>query len=212
MSSHPAPAQFSAAIAADLASTKNEWGYTPDEWAALGTKKRWAIANRERTRAANKLWQERNRAHNIEYCRQYREKNRDKRNALQAAWRRRNMKHVLEYQRTYRAALRGGATPRAAMGEALNAALGQNTLYAAALAAVPTSLPRHVRDDVISSIVLAVLEGEFTQADIAKNAKRFVSAHYRDSEFHSLQSLDAIIPGTEKTRLGDTIRADQFHF
>lgn len=93
-------------------------------------------------------------------------------------------------------------------GEALQAALNRNDLYAAVRACVPSYYPRHTRDDIISMIVLAVLEGEFPAANIAVHAKRFIAAYYRESDFHRTVSIDATIPGTDGLRLIDVIAAE----
>ncbi|MAY30742.1 MAG: hypothetical protein CL627_16345 [Aurantimonas sp.] len=64
-------------------------------------------------------------------------------------------------------------------------------IYAAAEKAVPRTYPKEVRDDVISSIFLAVIEGEINARDIPTKAKQFVSAYWRGRpEFHAL-SFDA---------------------
>lgn len=44
---------------------------------------------------------------------------------------------------------------------------------------VPRYLPRDQRQDVISEITLAVLEGRFPESEIAAHIKKFVSASYR---------------------------------
>ena len=45
--------------------------------------------------------------------------------------------------------------------------------------AVPITLPRDVRDDAVSMMALAVLEGRLKPKDIAARAREFVTAHYR---------------------------------
>jgi hypothetical protein len=47
-------------------------------------------------------------------------------------------------------------------------------------AAVPRSLPRDQRDDIISNITLAVLEGRLKQSQIACQVKEFIRASFRD--------------------------------
>lgn len=64
-------------------------------------------------------------------------------------------------------------------------------LYSAADKAVPRTYSKDVRDDVISSIFLAVIEGEIDAREIPTKAKQFVSAYWRGRpEFHAL-SFDA---------------------
>lgn len=177
--------------------------------------RQYVAENRERVRENTRKW---------------RAENRDKINAYKRArnadpvhrewilgskrtYRQRHYEKVLAYNREYarRRAAAGRMTLKA-VGEALESALGKNTLYAAAVAAVPRSLPRDVRMDVVSAIVLAVLEGEISEAQIPANAQRFVTAHYRMFDQHKTRSLDEPMAGSEKLRLGDTIAADAFHF
>ncbi|MBX3543609.1 hypothetical protein [Chelatococcus sp.] len=125
-------------------------------------------------------------------------------------WRRNNRETYNAYKRELYARMKASKARNKLIpiGEALNAALGQNTLYAVALAAVPRTLPHHVREDVISDLVLAVLEGEIAEADLARVAKSFISKHYRDSGFHTTRSLDAPIPGMDGRTYLDTISTE----
>jgi len=90
----------------------------------------------------------------------------------------------------------------------LASALRQNDLFLSASKAVPTRYPQDVRDDIVSMIVLAVLEDEFPAAEIPLHAKKFISAYYRASDFHRTTSIDATIPGTDGLRLIDVIAAE----
>lgn len=72
-------------------------------------------------------------------------------------------------------------------------------VYWLAVKAVPAALPRHVRDDVIGSILLSVMEGKTLVRDIAKSARQFVTAHNRDFDHFKTLSLDATMPGTDVT-------------
>lgn len=95
-----------------------------------------------------------------------------------------------------------------AIGELLRAALWQNDLHRAASAAVPDTLPPDIRDDVISEMVVAVLEGSLSAIDVPRAARRFISDHFRSREWRSILSLDAVVPGTDRVRLIDTIAAE----
>lgn len=68
-----------------------------------------------------------------------------------------------------------------------------NELYAAANRAVSRSFPPHVRDDIISEIVLSVLAGETQPAEIALAAKAFANAYLRDQNGYALTSFDAVL-------------------
>src|SRR5690606_311875 len=102
----------------------------------------------------------------------------------------------------YRAQKRAGKHPETTFGELLNRALNANALYAAANGAVPRSLPPHARDDIVSEIVLAVLDGALAMEDINKAAARFVSSYWKARQLFTL-SLDAPIAGTDGLRMID---------
>jgi hypothetical protein len=80
-------------------------------------------------------------------------------------------------------------------------------LFAAANAVVPKSYPAHVRDDVISEIVIAVLEDKITVKDIGKEAPGFMRAYWREYSHYGRVSLDAVIPGS-KTSYHDRFLTD----
>lgn len=89
-------------------------------------------------------------------------------------------------------------TVRAPIGERLQNALRGNALYSAVIAAIPASLPSHVRDDAAQSLILDVLEGKIAEADISKAARHAINDAYGDT-FRCL-SLDAVIPDTDGLR------------
>lgn len=63
--------------------------------------------------------------------------------------------------------------------------------------AVPRSWPRHVRDDLVSIMCLAILEGKLLIENIGKEVRRFVTEYNRVHDTYKTLSLDAVIPGTE---------------
>jgi hypothetical protein len=88
--------------------------------------------------------------------------------------------------------LRAKLNIKAAPGEAFITALHSNDLYAVVSSCVSRSLPRHIRDDVISSMVLDVLEGKLYRKDLGpKAARRYVTAYNREFETYATRSLDA---------------------
>lgn len=107
------------------------------------------------------------------------------------------------YAKVYNRSRKAGSSHREAVGEALQKALACNPIYASAKAAVRSGLPVDVRDDVISRLVLGILEGEFNPDQLAQRAKKFITTEMR--RFHE-RSLDARIPGTT-LKLIDTIAA-----
>jgi hypothetical protein len=90
--------------------------------------------------------------------------------------------------------------------------LKANALYAAADAAVSRSLPAHIRADVISQMVLDVLEGWLDLANLKTFAKDYVRKLDRESGRWNTVSLDAPIPGTDDLRLIDTLDTDTVRF
>ena len=75
--------------------------------------------------------------------------------------------------------------------------------------AVSRSLPRHVRDDVISAMCLAVLEGQLFVEHIEKEAQQFLRAHNRMFDHFKTVSLDAPVRGSEDMTLLDTLAAPE---
>lgn len=159
-------------------------------------RKRYYLENRDKILESINEWKKKNRERCIKYNRRWRASNKD---------------HIAEYNRRRREEMRAGRTDLPPLGEVLKAALSQDALYAAAAGAVPRTMPDHVRDDIISEIVIAVLEGDMTVADISDNVKRFVTAYWSGRDFHRTVSLDATISGTDNLRLGDIIASDAFH-
>lgn len=67
----------------------------------------------------------------------------------------------------------------------------QNKAFAAASLHVPRHLPQDMRDDIISDIIVACLEGKVKVEDVKKTVPRFVTAHNRAAGYNV--SLDAEI-------------------
>lgn len=83
--------------------------------------------------------------------------------------------------------------------------LSENELFRRIQAAVPRWLPQFVRDDVISEIVLAVLEGTVLVDQIQQHAKKCLHAHNRMFDQFGTVSLDEEIPGTDGLTYGDRL-------
>lgn len=78
--------------------------------------------------------------------------------------------------------------------------------------AVPKALPSHVREEVVSSMCLAVLEGKLFIENIGKEAKAFLAAHNREFDHFKTASLDESIKGHEGlTRLDMLSDQDDFY-
>lgn len=81
---------------------------------------------------------------------------------------------------------------------------------AAARAVVPKWLRPENREDLINDIVMMQLEGfEGTAAEAFKIAR---VRHHRLFDEYRHRPIDAVIPGTDRLRLSDTLSSDEPHF
>lgn len=78
-----------------------------------------------------------------------------------------------------------------------------NTLWQRAAAVVPRASPD--REDLISDLVVAQLEGE---TDLKAALKRARAARNRALNPHAVVSLDRLMPGTDNLRLIDTLTTE----
>jgi hypothetical protein len=75
---------------------------------------------------------------------------------------------------------------------------------------VPQGLPPDVRDDIVQSIFMALLEGSLQRNQVKERIRQFVTAHNREANKHGvgkygLRSLDAPIFDDGSGSLGDRI-------
>lgn len=143
-------------------------------------------ARRERRREANRRWREKNRDKVRAAQKRWRQKYPEKNRAKKRLWRKRggyvryywrNLEKCRERNRAYHARLRAIRQHWPAFGELRKAALLANETYAPVHAAVPSELPGWLRDDVISEVVLSILEGRAAIADAAAEAKAAIRRH-----------------------------------
>lgn len=186
-------------------------------------------AQKASRREANRKWQKANGEKRAVHAKKYREKNKAKIAAREKEWREKNqekyIKSRLKSSRKWHAANRernrelcraryaritgreiGEARP--AVGTLLPQQLMTDALYAAAFKAVPKTLPSYVRDDIISDIVVAVLEQRIAEDDIAKRAQEFVKGYWRQFGHIGKVSLDQLAFADGKTTVGDNITYD----
>lgn len=78
----------------------------------------------------------------------------------------------------------------AAAAPTLRTTLSKNDLYSLADGAVAKTYPQHARDDMISEMVLAVLEGNIKLDELRANSKRFASRYWSSRPEYHLRSLD----------------------
>lgn len=154
-----------------------------------------------RNAESQRAYYAKNRAAMREKALAYRKANHARVRAIANAHRDRNREAHKAYMRQYhqeRAAIRKQNWKAEPVRDELRkAALLKNDLFSAAERAVPKSLPRWIRDDVVSDIVLAILEGALSIEQVAARAKGFIAAHYRSFASLDTLSLDAPIPGTD---------------
>ncbi|MCQ9146082.1 hypothetical protein [Ochrobactrum sp. BTU2] len=96
------------------------------------------------------------------------------------------------------------------LGEFMQRQLQAEPLYVQASKLAPKYLPKDVREDFITEVIIAVLEGSVTIENVSKNITRFIPAHHKDS-FKTV-SMDQTIAGTDNLKLSDKIASDVFHF
>lgn len=163
--------------------------------------RRWRANNRDKVCEDARRWRANNPEKAIEISRRWRERNPEQSLECTRRWRKNNSEKAREYARQYRkkrARIKAALLPP---GEILKTALLQNDLYAEASRQVPAGLPSFIRDDIISDIVIAVLDGEISAADIALKAKGIIKAYWRQFSDQRLVSLDDTVPGTDLKRI-----------
>lgn len=81
-------------------------------------------------------------------------------------------------------------------------------LYARVDTLISRWLPPDVREDVVSDLILAILEGNVDENPSPAQARAFVTAHYRRFDRFRVRSLDDFVPGSEKCRFVDLVASD----
>lgn len=84
-------------------------------------------------------------------------------------------------------------------------ALHRNPVFVAANGAVPRSYPTYVRDDIVSEIVLAVLEKRVALDEVERCAAEFIRGYWRQFSQYREKSLDAPVPGRTRQTYHDII-------
>lgn len=82
-------------------------------------------------------------------------------------------------------------------------------LIAKVNAVIPKSFPEQVRADLAQDMILGVLAGDMTEADLAKSIPKYWTKYYKgyDNRFACL-SWDQPVPGTDGQRWDDKISSD----
>ncbi|MCA0000987.1 MULTISPECIES: hypothetical protein [unclassified Mesorhizobium] len=76
-----------------------------------------------------------------------------------------------------------------------------DTVYRVVSRAVSSALPRFMRDDVINSMLLAVLEGELLLQHVGSRMKDYLGRYNREYDTFKTLSLDAPMGGTDLRRI-----------
>lgn len=76
-----------------------------------------------------------------------------------------------------------------------------DTVYRVVSRAVSSGLPRFMRDDVIASMLLAVLEGKLLLEHVGARMKDYVTGYNREYDTFKTLSLDAPMGGTDLRRI-----------
>lgn len=183
--------------------------------------RQWAAANRERKAAHAKKYREANKEKEAAYHKQYlashppRNRPRYIRNAEQAEKKRaqdRDYWRLMspEDRKVYLARRLARYHAKLMKERAVS---NPTLLYETANKAVPRTLPRWVRDDIISELVLAVLSSELAFDKIASQAGKYVTKYWRDFGYAKDISLDAVGFDGKTTlldRLANEIHDDDF--
>ena len=115
-------------------------------------------------------------------------------------------RRAVERFRKHRAALETAKTaPAKTPAEARNRTLRRDELFSLVMAAVPKNLPDFIRDDVVTDIIVAVLERKISVENINVEARKFVTSYHREAGTYKTISLDATMAGRDGFRMIDTI-------
>jgi hypothetical protein len=93
-------------------------------------------------------------------------------------------------------------------GEQLASSLSQNEIWRLAAAALPKTLDRDMRDDIIAEIAIEVLEGNLSAHLIASEAKRFVREYNRKFSPYQFASLDKSVAFDSTLSFVDSLTTD----
>lgn len=169
--------------------------------------RQWKARNPEKVREAQRRWAAANPEKLAEHRRRYKERHPEKIREKKRRWRERggyaryywkNREKCLERIRAYHARQRAIRAHWPAFGALQKAALMANDVYAAVHSVVPTTLPNWLRDDVISEVVLSILDGKAALADAGKEAAAVLRRHRGEAYKHLSLNQPAFEDGPER--------------
>lgn len=86
--------------------------------------------------------------------------------------------------------------------------LSQNELFSAVDGVIGRGIDAHIREEVRSEMILAVLDGDITEAEITREtARAFVAAYHREAGTWGHRSFDATFGGGDRRTMHDTFGA-----
>lgn len=158
------------------------------------------------SREKRQKWRDKNADKVVEYNRRHREKTKEARAIYKKAWRLANHDRHAAYTHAYYVENRVRILQQQAghrlTAKSINAIRHDpDTVYRVVSRAVSAALPRFMRDDVINSILLAVLEGELLLENIGARMKDYLGRYNREYDCFKTLSLDAPMGGTDLRRI-----------
>lgn len=85
-------------------------------------------------------------------------------------------------------------------------------LFAILQKGIPRTIPDHIRDDVLGEMALGLSDGRIKLGSIGLEIRRFITAQYRNQDYHRVLSLDSPLPGKEGQTWVDALESDVEHF
>lgn len=169
----------------------------------------WKKANPEKMRQYRRKWAE----ENPDYAPRWNEEHGNRWAESFKRWSKANPEKVREKERRKRAKagpekMREKWRRQRLRRQSIKAMMeSPDKIYSLILSALPSGLPRHVRDDVVGSLCLAIMERKVLVKNIKAEVGKFLKAYNREYDTFKTLSLDELIPGTKTTRL-DALAAE----
>jgi hypothetical protein len=189
----------------------NEWGFSSEEWEAIGFRTRYDIKNWQVELFRKELWKRENPEAQREYRRLWRKRNPEKvREQKRRARARRKALKIAEQEH----AITEREKMRVTWSEQNRLALARDVAgLSRRLRRVVTArgYPPDVRDDIVSDLMIALLEGDLSINELDTSVTPYAQAHYRGRDWRRTVSFDAPISDSGIT-LGETIPSDVERF
>jgi hypothetical protein len=174
--------------------------------AAQETKRKWKAENPAKCVEYRRTTNARRKGANAAYMKEWRAINRDKRIAYNQKYHAEHRDHERAYFRLHYAEnrdriLTGQAQYYLRVKSIKAIRHNPEDVYRVVSRAVSSTLPRFMRDDVINSMLLAVLEGKLLLEHVGARMKDYVTGYNREYDTYKTLSLDAPMGGTDLRRI-----------